>query len=229
LHGQPPAYLRAFFGAGLDRPDDPFFSHRPRWGLTARTRAFFSGDLRQALAGHDPVEDLRATLPAGYGGWHPLCRGQFLETAYLLPGYILSSQGDRVSMAHAVETRFPFLDHRVVELAARIPPRLKLRVLREKHILRRSMRALLPESILERPKQPYRAPEAECFFDGSPELVDELLSPEAIARAGYFDAAAVAKLVRKCRTRSTAGMREDMALVGILSVQVLDRELVRAR
>ena len=53
--------------------------------------------------------------------WHPLSQAQYLETAYLLPGYILSAQGDRMAMANAVEGRFPFLDHRVVELAASDP------------------------------------------------------------------------------------------------------------
>ena len=65
--------------------------------------------------------ELREALPAGYSGWDGLCQAQYLEAAYLLPGYILSSQGDRVSMAHAVEGRFPFLDHRVVEFAWRLP------------------------------------------------------------------------------------------------------------
>ena len=77
----------------------------------------------QRSRGYDALDDLRASLPADFARWHPLSQAQYLETAYLLPGYILSSQGDRVAMAHAVEGRFPFLDHRVVEFAARIPPR----------------------------------------------------------------------------------------------------------
>ena len=67
-------------------------------------------------------------------------------------------------MAHAVETRFPFLDHRVVEFTARIPPELKLRGLREKHILREATQQLLPSRISRRTKQPYRAPDSQSFF-----------------------------------------------------------------
>jgi len=228
VHGQPQTYLQAFFKTGLDKPDDPFFSHLPRWTMTARTKAFFSNALRGQLAGYDALEDLRQRLPAGYGGWDPLCRAQYLETALLLPGYILSSQGDRVAMAHAVEGRFPFLDHRVVEFASRIPPRLKLRRLREKHILRQSLAHALPPSIADRPKQPYRAPDSQSFLrSGRLDYVDEMLSPAAIAWSGCFDADAVAKLVAKCRNGAALGFRDNMALVGILSVQLMDQQFVR--
>lgn len=223
IQGQPQAYLQAFFGTDLDRLDDPIFSHLPRWNLTARTKDFFSSDLRQTLAEYDALAELRDSLPVEYRAWHPLSQAQYLEAVYLLPGYILSSQGDRVSMAHAVEGRFPFLDHRVVEFSARIPPGLKLKVLREKHILRQSMRDLLPPAIANRPKQPYRAPDSQSFFgERVEEYVEELLSPAAITRAGYFDHRSVARLVEKCRHQRSLGARDNMALVGILSVQLLD-------
>ena len=228
LQGQSTSYLGAFFKVGLDQPDDPFFSHRPRWATTAGVVRFLSDDLMDSLAGYDPIEDLRASLPPAFFGWHPLSRAQYLETAHLLPGYILSSQGDRVSMAHAVEGRFPFLDHRVVEFAAALPPRMKLRGLTEKYLLRRSLQGDLPPSIAWRPKQPYRAPDSQCFFDGdSPDYVQDLLSPAAIARTGYFDPHSVEKLVRKCRAGGAGGFRDNMALVGILSVQLLDHFFIR--
>src|SRR5262249_19177868 len=152
------------------------------------------------LAGYDPLDDLRATLPPDFGKWHPLSRAQYLETAQLLPGYILSSQGDRVAMAHAVEGRFPFLDHRVVGFAAALPPRMKIRGLTEKSLPRRAVGRHLPSVIARRPKQPYRAPDRQGFFgQGTPEYAEERLSPAAIAAAGYFDPASVEKLVKKCR------------------------------
>jgi asparagine synthase (glutamine-hydrolysing) len=227
LSGQPQAYLQAFFKVGLDRPDDPLFSHRPRWATTAALRRLLSDDLLASLKGYDPAEELRDSLPAEFAAWHPLSRAQYLETAHLLPGYILSSQGDRVAMAHAVEGRFPFLDPRVVAFAAALPPRLKLRGLTEKYLLRRSVGDLLPPQIARRPKQPYRAPDCRCFFgDGAPDYVGELLSPRAVAAAGYFDAGAVERLVHKCRGGVT-GFRDNMALVGVLSVQLLDHLFVR--
>ena len=202
LQGQSLPYLSAFFGVGLDRPNDPLFSHLPRWITTRAIQMFFSADLRSELAGYDPMEELRDSLPPEFQSWHPLSRAQYLEMAYLLPGYILSSQGDRVAMAHAVEGRFPFLDHRVVEFAAALSPRMKLRGLTEKYLLRRSVRGDLPPTIAARPKQPYRAPDSQSFFGGSsPDYLQDLLAPAAIARAGYFDPRSVEKLVRKCRRR----------------------------
>jgi len=221
---QPQAYLQAFFGTGLESVDDPLFSHLPRFRLTARAKAFFSADLRAELRGYDAMAELRESLPPEFGAWHPLSQAQYLETAHLLPGYILSSQGDRVAMANAVEGRFPFLDHRVVELAARIPPRLKLKGLREKHILKRAVGKYLPAAIAERPKQPYRSPESECFTGaGAPEYARSLLSPAALARSGLFDPAAVEKLASKCdRASGRIGIGDNMALVGILSTQLLE-------
>jgi asparagine synthase (glutamine-hydrolysing) len=125
-------------------------------------------------------------------------------------------------MAHGVEGRFPFLDHRVVEFAARIPPRMKLKGLREKHILRRALGRHLPSSVSERPKQPYRAPDSESFFrPAAPAYVEEALSPAAIADAGYFDPRAVQKLVAKCRAGGPIGAGDNMAFVGALSTQLL--------
>jgi asparagine synthase (glutamine-hydrolysing) len=221
VQAQSAAYLKAFFATDLDRTADPLFSHLPRFRSTAGAKLFFSGALTAELAGYDALDDLRAALPVEFGAWHPLSQAQYLETAYLLPGYILSSQGDRMSMAHAVEGRFPFLDHRVVEAAARIPPGLKLRGLTEKHILRKAAEPLLPKTVSGRPKQPYRAPDSVSFLGTDrPDYVDRLLSGTAIANSGVFDRAAVEKLVAKCRAGRAGGFRDNAALVGILSTQL---------
>jgi asparagine synthase (glutamine-hydrolysing) len=225
---QSQTYLEAFFGAQLADTDDPLFSHLPRFRTTAGAKIFFSGDLRRAVRSYDALADLRASLPPDFSRWHPLSQGQYLETAHLLPGYILSSQGDRMAMAHAVEGRFPFLDHRVVEFAARIPPILKIRGLREKHILREAMKGLLPKHIGNRTKQPYRAPDCQSFVGGqAPAYVSHRLSGGDIAAAGYFDPTAVQKLAAKCRNQKFIGFRDNMAFVGVLSTQLWHREFVQ--
>ncbi len=224
LHAQSDRYLKEFFHI---RPGDRsrlFFSHLPRWEVTSRLKIFFSEAVHAELRAYNPYTELEQQLPPAYTEWDEFCQAQCLEALYLLPGYILSSQGDRVAMAHAVEGRFPFLDHRVVEFAAAIPPRLKMKVLNEKYILKRAAGHLIPTSIAKRPKQPYRAPEAKSFFnDGEPRrgYVTELLSPECIRRNGIFNSRAVAKLVEKTRAGKTLGIKDNMALVGILSTQLL--------
>lgn len=224
VQAQSSAYLQAFFQVRPEDRDDPCFSHLPRWNLTARLKRFFSGDVRAALDGYDAVAELRDQLPADFARWDAFSRAQYLETAYLLPGYILSSQGDRVAMAHAVETRFPFLDHRIVEFAAALPPRMKMRGLDEKHILKRAAGHLVPPDVRRRPKQPYRAPDASCFVGpGGPtrEYVHELLSPAGLRRTGLFDPGSVERLVAKVRTGHALGAKDNMAIVGILSAQLV--------
>ena len=221
LQGQSQRYLEAFFGGQQEALDDPLYSHLPRFRSSAGAKAFFSADLRAEIGSYDALADLRERLPADFMRWHPLSQSQYLESAYLLPGYILSSQGDRVGMANAVEGRFPFLDHRLIELAARIPPRLKLKGLAEKHILRQSMRHLLPRGIATRPKQPYRAPESRAFLRSSAgAAVMDHMSAANINAAGYFDAESVDRLVQKCSRLPSTGFRDNLAFVGILSTQV---------
>ncbi|MDK1492347.1 asparagine synthase (glutamine-hydrolyzing) [Sinorhizobium sp. 7-81] len=221
LKQQSPEYLAAFFGAGDDPLDDPLFSHRPRLKGTAATKMFFSGDLRAELAGYAAANELVSRLPEAFGRWHPLHQAQYLESRFLLPGYILSSQGDRMAMAHGVEGRFPFLDHRLVEFAAGLPPEMKLKGLVEKHILREATKDLLPPSIGKRTKQPYRAPDSHSFSGtGELDYVRTAMGEEAIATGGLFNAKAVAKLCEKCRARPASGFRDNAAFVGILSTQL---------
>lgn len=220
-------WQRTFMDAG--GLDDPLFSHMPRFALTARIKDFYSDDMRAALAGADPLAELRASLPHEFGRWSPLNRAAYLEMRTLLPSYLLSSQGDRMGMAHGVEARFPFLDHHLFEFAASLPTRSKLCGLREKDILRRWARAIVPPAVGRRPKQPYRAPDIAAFFGGaSVDYVDELLSPRAIRASGYFDAVAVEGLIRRCRTGRAVGFAENQALVGILSTQLWHRQFIDA-
>lgn len=229
LKTQSADYLSAFFGTEQDRLDDPLFSHRPRMRNTAGAKMFFSDTLRTTLAGYDAAEDLVSRLPQRFGHWHPLHQAQYLETRFLLPGYILSSQGDRMAMAHGVEGRFPFLDHRLVELACRLPPALKLKGLTEKHILREVAGDLLPDLVGKRPKQPYRAPDSASFAGTKGKtLTTALLSENAISATGLFDPRAVTKLAQKAAVRPLAGFRDNAAFIGILSSQIWQKAFTAA-
>lgn len=222
-------YLAEFFHVRPAGELDLFFSHLPRWELTSKVKRFFSKELQAECASHDVFEDLQEGLMDGFASWDTFSRAQYLEATGLLPGYILSSQGDRVAMAHAVETRFPFLDHRLVEFAARIPPTMKMKGLREKHVLKEAVGDLVPQSVLRRTKQPFRAPDGRAFFrDGaSCEYMDDLLSADRIRQDGVFDPSAVEMLVRKFRRGKSLGVKDDMSLVGVLSTQIFLETFMR--
>jgi asparagine synthase (glutamine-hydrolysing) len=80
---------------------------------------------------------------------------------------------------------------------------------------------VIPAEIVERHKQPYRAPDVPAFFGSDrPAYVGEVLSPEAIRRVGLFDPVAVAGLVRRCESGRATGFGESQALVAILSAQL---------
>jgi asparagine synthase (glutamine-hydrolysing) len=229
VKSQPDAFLRGFFRVGTDS-SNCFFSHLPRWELTARLKLLYSDNVRDELRGYDPLDELRASLPGSFAGWDGFSRSQYLETSILLPGYILSSQGDRVAMAHSVEGRFPFLDHRVVQFASRIPPRLKMKVLNEKYILKRAAGHLIPPVVKRRPKQPYRAPDVASFVGPRgtlPEYVETLLSPERVKQDGVFNPAAVTQLLAKARAGKVSGIRDNMAFVSVLSTQLVIEKFVR--
>lgn len=133
-----------------------------------------------------------------------------------------------MAMAHSVEGRYPFLDHRVVEFAAKLPPQLKMKVLKEKHLLKQAAKGLIPEGIRNRPKQPYRAPDGKSLLGPGASYVDDMLSSETVSRRGIFDTKAVAALVRKFKSGRPTSTRDNMALVGVLSTHLLmDRFICR--
>jgi len=232
LQSQPDAYLRAFFHVRKDDLASPFFSHLPRWDMTSRLKMFFSRDTREQLKHSNTIGQLEAELPAHFRRWDSFSQSQYLEAAYLLPGYILSSQGDRMAMAHSVEGRFPFLDHRVVAFASSLSPQLKMKVLNEKYLLKAAAGDLIPRTIRSRSKQPYRAPDSQSFLVGGKgnalmEYVEELLSPRSVAEAGLFDPGSVSKLVAKAREGQMIGVKDNMAFVGVLSAQLVVERFIK--
>ncbi len=219
------AYLRKFFGQDLENVADPYYSHAIRWRNTSRTKRIFAGELQAAL---DGVVTERPFLPPQFADWTPLAQAQYLEITVFMAEYLLSSQGDRVGMAHSVEGRFPFLDYRVVEFCNRLPPEYKLSGLDEKHVLKRAVRDLLPENIWNRPKRPYRAPIHKSFFENGRPLdwVAEAIAPDRLAAAGCFNPTAVAALTGKLAKNGHLSESDDMALAGLLSTQVLHQRFV---
>lgn len=221
---------REYFGRDRHRWQAPGFGHRPRWTQTAAVQRLFDPDFAEVAAGLDVVDRLLEDLPVSFTDWSPLAQDQYLETRTLLAGYLLSSQGDRMLMAHSVEGRFPYLDHHVVELAGSLPAAYKLRGLEEKLVLKRVAAGVVPEAVLKRAKQPYRAPDARAFVTpGAPDWVEDVVGRRAVVAAGVFEPTAVERLWRKCRSQPPDrpfSNTDNMALVGVISTGLLHERLI---
>jgi asparagine synthase (glutamine-hydrolysing) len=229
--GKGKAFLTGFFKKGLTEVRSPAYSHILRWQNTAQLKGFLTAEIQQETGDlHHFIDRYVSMLPLEYMTWDPLTRAQFTEISIFLSNYLLSSQGDRMTMAHSVEGRYPFLDHRLVEFAFRLPPRYRLNGLNEKFLLKQAAKDILPSNIVQRAKQPYRAPISRCFLGAnSPDYVHELLSESALRRTGYFDPGKVSRFLAKCRRQDSnlLSERENMALAGMLSTQLVDHLFIR--
>ena len=159
---------------------------------TSRDR-YYSAELKERLGSFVAYEDLVLDLER-MRRWHPLNQSLYLGYKIHLAGLLLNQKGDRVAMANSVEARYPFLDEDVIAFASRLHPRWKLHGLRgDKYLLRQAAARLLPEAVAQRKKAMFRAPLAETFLAKPPSFVRDLISPDSLARTGYFDASAIAR------------------------------------
>lgn len=219
--------LHSFFARGLDKTDDPIFSHLIRWENTGRLKSFFSAELAAAIGSYSGYEQVRESLPEAYGKADNLAKAQYLEMSIFLSNYLLSSQGDRVAMAHSLEIRLPYLDPRVIDFMGRVPAKWKILGLNEKHILKKSFRGILPEEICARSKHPYRAPIKQSLLNAkTADYTREALCEASIDSARMFDARKVGRLLAKLDSVDNPSEIDNMALVGILSSQLVYRQFV---
>jgi len=212
-----------FFKRGMEDTLNPLYSHLPRILNCQANLTFLNKSFMSSPEYNDPLKTLVDNLPNNYFDRGPLERCQYLEMKTLLPGYLLSSQGDRMQMANSVEGRFPFLDHNVIEVASKIPLRHKLNGLKDKWVLRELYRKELPESLTNRPKFAYRAPESEAFLSDIDGYVHDLLSEKSINNIGVFNPKSVIMLWDKLKSTSQEFIspRISMAFIQILSTQSL--------
>jgi asparagine synthase (glutamine-hydrolysing) len=220
-----PGWARFLIETGAD--DDPLSSHLTRAAATGTVRSLYRDEIGAEIGPDRSLDRLRSRLPEGFGEWENLDRAAWLEVTTLLEPYLLSTQGDRVSMAHGVEGRYPFLDHRVYAHSVDLAADRKLSETEDKIALRELARDLLPGEIATRGKQPYRAPEVIPFFaPGAPEWVGEALSPSALAGVGIWDERKAEGLLKRCRSGRATGVREGMALIGMLSTQLWHQQFI---
>jgi len=172
--------------------DERYFSFLAQMTREARASLLAPAILEQ-IEIDDPWTHFQGVI-AGAGGADPLNRALFADLKLYLPGDLLTLT-DRISMAHSLEVRVPFLDHKLLEFAARIPPRYKIKGMRLKHVLKQSVADLLPDGFLERRKMGFSAPIAVWCRNELREFSEDTLSRSAIERAGVFKYSAVRRIL----------------------------------
>ena len=218
--------LHSFFKLGIDDPSNPFFSHIVRWNNNTRLKNFFSDDLNKHIGDYNAYDDLKNILPKDFDNWDYVYKSQYLEIITFMSGYLLSSQGDRMAMANSVELRVPYLDHRIIEYMATVPSRFKIRGLNEKYLLKKIFKDLLPSQIVNRPKNPYRAPIRNSFINNKYFDINSILSDKNISDAGIFNSAKVSMLLKKIERTENLSELDNMALAGIISTQFLYNDFI---
>jgi asparagine synthase (glutamine-hydrolysing) len=203
------------------------FSHEIRFHNSRLGLRLLQGEFGNGLTW---LQQLLSSHAAELAGQTPLQRAQWLEFKTLLAGYLLSSQGDRMSFAHGVETRMPFLDPHLVQWAWTLPTAWKLSPTGdEKYLLKQAFADLLPAQILQRPKQPYRAPDAAVFLAADPpDYLELLLSPHELQKLDLLDNRFAQQFVAKIRRTAPEqiSQRENQTFLFLLSLALLHHQMI---
>jgi asparagine synthase (glutamine-hydrolysing) len=226
-------YLKHFANApGMIGLYDQFATERLP-GLFSHEIRYQNGNLSlrlladRALAGQ-ALQPLIASTQSddGFAALSAVEKAQWLEFNTLLSGYLLSSQGERMGMAHGVENRCPFLDFNVVGMAGSV--NLKHDDgWTEKAVLKAAFPEL-PDEIRGRHKHPYRAADSKSFVQERPDYLELVLSAQELGRSGVIDARFAERLVNKVMTTPAEGISvaENQAFVSLLSFQMLHAQYV---
>ena len=163
-------------------------------------------DVRGQLSGRDAVH-----------------QSLYLWSKTLLPGYILNMLGDRMEMAHSVEGRVPFLDHKVVDVLCAQPVHQKIHGMTEKYVLREAVRDVITETVYKRQKHPFLSPPATLNpKEGFSALVNDTLRGPVLASIPFFDQKKVVALLDSLHSMDEgARVANDPVLMILTSACVL--------
>jgi asparagine synthase (glutamine-hydrolysing) len=179
-------------------------------------KGLFRPEVSELLAPYEPWREKAAYLESSDCNWLSTLQG--LDLTSYLPLDILTKV-DRMSMAHSIETRVPLLDHKLVEFAATIPPEMNLRGGITKNVLKRAMKGVLPDRIINRPKQGFAVPLGYWFRGKLGGYVRELLLGDVSKRRGLFNTAYIENLV----ARHERGQDLDLQLWTLISFELWSR------
>lgn len=192
-----------------------------------------AADSREALADYQPGEAIANGLnSAALKDRHPLDKAQYVWIKTMLEGQILTWGGDRVDMANSMEARPAFLDHHLAEMAAQIPPNLRIKEKTEKYVLREAMKGILPEVLYKREKFAFMAPPAhtdEKKWSQMKLLADKFLNKEAVEASAILDYAGVQALFdyhESDRVSAAEQVQLDAVINHMLGVQMMHQHFV---
>lgn len=202
------------------------------WMETYRDlKGLLAPGFQELLSGYDPFAALAGSLrPDRLKGRHALDKAQYTWIKTMLEGQILNWGGDRMDMAHSLESRPAFLDHPLVEYASSVAPGLRIRKGTEKWVLREAMQHLLPEALYNREKFSFMAPPAhtvEGRAAGLADLCQEHLSKERLERLGIIPASALQALLDKSGQSHAERTRKDILLNQILGLHILEEQFIQ--
>jgi asparagine synthase (glutamine-hydrolysing) len=193
-----------------------------------RTRTLFGKDMLEAVGEVNPYAMCLARLPVAerMRGRDPLNQGLYSWSRVHLPNFILTFLSDRMEMAHSIEGRVPFLDTQVAEYCARLPIRMKINGMREKHVLREATRDVIIDAVYDREKHPFSSPPARVSeHDALFTLYADVFSSKLLESQPIFDPAAVRATFADYQTLPPA---EQNLLDGLLN-RVLSMTLLHER
>lgn len=213
--------LKLFYGYKLTDTEVPHYSHLMRWNNSRHILKYLSPTYKEYAEQFDPYIAWMKKIPEKFNNWAPLAKSQYIESTLFMSGYLLAAQGDRMTMANSVEGRYPFLDHRLIEFAANLPEDFKINGLDEKYLLKKMIENKIPASITKRPKQAYRAPIKNVFFNNkNTRYLEYLLEEKSIQSIGIFDSSLTTKLIDKFKHSDNATEIENMIITSIVSAQL---------
>ena len=206
--------IQDFYKTSLDVENELFYSHFVRWSQYNFMSSYFNLKDSSMYNADNLLEKYIETLPEDFVNASLLRRAQYIECSTLLSNYLLSSQGDRVSMANSLEGRYPYLDENLLESTIKINQNILAPGLKSKKLLRDSFKKYLPSGIINRPKIAYQAPEARSFFSKNKptSIINNYLN--LIDTLDFQSKSNVTDLISKIKdplSSKRLGFRENMA------------------
>ena len=218
--------IKDFYKSNLEK-DSIFYSHLVRWSQFKHVSSFFN--LSSFNRSEDNlIENFNKNIPKEFLKINSDEKAQYIEITTLLSNYLLSSQGDRMTMANSVEGRYPFLDEDLILKSSLIGSKKLAPGIQSKKLFRESFKKYLPTEIINRPKIAYQAPEARSFINENftsdllIEFVDNIDKLEFINKKNFLG------LISKLKDENSSkrfGFRENMAFIMGLSYFVLNKSL----